>query len=297
MNISVIGVGAMGQSIVKHICAAGYSVMAYDTQPVQVEGAAKHGALSASSLQEAAEFGDIFIVIVATDEQSEQVTAGIIANGRAGSVITIVATNNPKTMQSLGALAKANGFGFVDAPVCYGRKGADEGTLVSLLGGSAADIERVTPILLSYSRAVHHVGNIGAGQLAKTCNNMLHWAACVANYEVLLLAKRYGIDGQAMREILLDCPGQNVTLERWDSTRFTWHEKDMDVALDIAQSGSVPIPMFGLVDQLVKQLGPEQVKDLLYGATASYLGTSISPLGSTEGGLNLADVDFEQGQA
>jgi len=287
MKVSVIGVGAMGQSIVRHICNAGYSVMAYDTQPAQVAAAGEHGAIAAASLKEAAEFGDVFIVIVATDQQSEQVTAGILADGRKGSTIVIVATNNPKTMQSLGLAAKAAGFGFVDAPVCYGRKGAEEGALVSLLGGSTADIEQVTPVLKTYSRAVHHVGDIGAGQLAKTCNNMLHWAACVANYEVLLVAKRYGIDGQAMREILLDCPGKNITLERWDSTRFTWHEKDMDVALDIAQAGSVPIPMFGLVDQLVKQLGPDQVKDLLYGDTASYLGSSITAMSHDEGGLNV----------
>jgi len=287
MNVSVVGVGAMGQSIVKHICNAGYSVMAYDTAPAQVEAAATLGALPASSLKEAAEFGDIFIVIVATDAQSEEVTRGILAAGRSGGVIVIVATNNPKTMQSLGQLANAAGFGFVDAPVCYGRKGADEGTLVSLMGGSTLDIDRVTPVLKTYSRSVYHVGNIGAGQLAKTCNNMLHWAACVANYEVLLVAKRYGIDGQKMREILLDCPGQNVTLKRWDSTRFTWHEKDMDVALDIAQSGEVPIPMFGLVDQLVKQLGPDQVKDLLYGDAAHYLGSRISPMSNAEGGLSI----------
>jgi len=89
-----------------------------------------------------------------------------------------------------------------------------------------------------------------------------------------------------MREILLDCPGQNVTLERWDTTRFTWHEKDMDVALDIAQAGKIPMPLFGLVDQLVKQLGPDQVKDLLYGDTTEYLGSVISAMSVEDGGLS-----------
>ena len=88
-----------------------------------------------------------------------------------------------------------------------------------------------------------------------------------------------------MREILLDCPAHNVTLKRWDSTRFTWHEKDMDVALDLAQDGGVPMPLFGQVDQLVKRLGPEQVKELLYGEEARYLGQRIVPLDHEHGGL------------
>ena len=85
------------------------------------------------------------------------------------------------------------------------------------------------PALMSYSRDVMHVGGLGAGQLAKACNNLLHWIHSVGNYEALLLAKRYGVDAQRMREVLLLSPGTNGTLERWDETRFTWHEKDMDV--------------------------------------------------------------------
>lgn len=130
------------------------------------------------------------------------------------------------------------------------------------------------------------MGGIGAGQLAKTCNNMLHWAACVANYEVLLLAKRYGVDAQRMREILLQCPGKNITLERWDTTRFTWHEKDMDVALELSQQGDLSLPLFGQVDQLVKRLGPDQVRNLLYGDRAEYLGQVVVPLARDAGGYS-----------
>jgi len=90
-------------------------------------------------------------------------------------------------------------------------------------------------VLSAYSRSVEHLGPSGSGQLGKTCNNMMHWAACVANYEVLALAKSCGIDAQAMRETLLKCPARNTTLERWDTSRFTWHQKDMDVALDLSQ--------------------------------------------------------------
>jgi 3-hydroxyisobutyrate dehydrogenase-like beta-hydroxyacid dehydrogenase len=200
-------------------------------------------------------------------------------------VIVVAATNNPNTMRELAEKASAAGFGFVDAPVVFGLRGAEEGTLVSLCGGSVGDVDRVRPALMAYSRAVYHVGPVGAGQVAKTCNNMMHWAACVANYEMLLLAKRYGVDAQKLREILLDCPARNGTLEHWDTTRFTWHEKDMDLALDLAQAGGVPLPLFGQVDQLVKRLGPDQVKALLHGAEAEYLGKRIVPLDREHGGF------------
>ena len=135
---------------------------------------------------------------------------------------------------------------------------------------------------MCYSRAVHHVGAVGTGQLAKTCNNMMHWAACCANFEVLALAKRYGVDAQRMREILLQCPAKNTTLERWDNTRFTWQEKDMDVAMDLAQTASLPLPLFGTIDQLVKMFKADDVSALLYGEKAHYLGVEISPLNNDD---------------
>jgi len=141
--------------------------------------------------------------------------------------------------------------------------------------GAFEDVATVTPILMSYSRSVEHLGPHGAGQLGKTCNNMMHWAACVANYEVLALAKSCGIDAQAMRETLLKCPARNTTLERWDSSRFTWHEKDMDVALDLSQQAGLSLPLFGAVDQLVKRLGPDRVRELLHEEDAEYLGLPI----------------------
>ena len=192
------------------------------------------------------------------------------------------------TMRELGAECAARNVGFIDAPVVFGLQGAIKGELGTLCGGASEYFERARPALDPYSRFVRHVGPLGAGQLAKTCNNMLHWAACCANYEVLLLAKRYGIDAQFMREILLDCPGSNVTLERWDGTRFTWHEKDMDVALDLAQTAELPLPLFGHVDQLVKTLGPDKVKALLYGPEAEYLGITVTPMSENDGGLKSA---------
>ncbi len=128
-------------------------------------------------------------------------------------------------------------------------------------------------------------GPLGAGQVAKACNNLLHWVHCVANFETLLIAKRYGIDAQRMREVLLECPGQNGTLRRWDTTRFTWQEKDMDLTLELAQKAGLVLPLAGQVDQIIKTLSAADVKGLLYGDEANYLGRTIKAMTPAEGGL------------
>lgn len=88
-----------------------------------------------------------------------------------------------------------------------------------------------------------------------------------------------------MREVLLQAPARNGTLERWDGTRFTWHEKDMDVVLDLAQSGDLTLPLTGQVDQLIKLFHADDVAALLYGTEASYLGRRVVPLSPDEGGF------------
>jgi 3-hydroxyisobutyrate dehydrogenase len=283
MNVAVIGVGAMGSAMAGHIVKAGHEVFTHDVDADRLAASANSGATPIDSLAALAERAEIFIVVVVTDDQSRTVTQALLDAGIApGSVIAIAATNHPGTMRELGTACAGKGIGFIDAPVVFGLQGAIAGDLGTLCGGSEDDVGRARPALEPYSRFVRHVGPLGAGQLAKTCNNMLHWAACCANYEVLLLAKRYGIDAQYMREILLDCPGSNVTLERWDGTRFTWHEKDLDVALDLAQTAKLPLPLFGQVDQLIKTLGPEKVRALLYGPTTEYLGNTVGPMSDEE---------------
>ncbi len=278
MKTGIIGVGAMGVAMAGHLVRAGHDVTAFDVDGARLADARAAGAATASSLAEIAGTAEIFIVMVVSDDQSRDVVDGLCGEAGEGSLIAIAATNHPDTMKELAGKAGEHGLRLIDAPVCFGLQGARDGELVSLCGGGEADVEFARPVLEAYSRKVYRVGPVGAGQLAKACNNMLHWAACVANFEVLLLAKRQGVDAQHMREILLDCPGHNGTLERWDDTRFTWPEKDMDIALDMAQAGGLKLPLFGQIDQLVKLLGPDQVKNLLHGDETTYLGETVRPL-------------------
>lgn len=285
MKVGVIGVGEMGAAIARHLVAKGHEVFAYDIDVPRLNAAAALGVRPASSLADLAARAELFLVVVSTDEQSRAVTGALSQHAHANALIAIVATNSPKTMQDLGALCAERGKRFIDAPVVYGASGAREGTLVSLCGGAEDDIERAKPALMAYSRNVLRVGPVGAGQLAKACNNLLHWVHCVSNFETLLLAKRFGVDAQRMREVLLECPAFNLTLKRWDNTRFTWQEKDMDVTMELAQEAGLSLPLAGQTDQLVKLLTAADVKALLYGEECSYLGVKVSPMSREEGGL------------
>ena len=280
MNVGMIGLGAMGREMAGHIAATGdHRVLAFDIDPGVVAAAAGKGIAAAGSVAEVAQGSDVVLIMVATDDQALAVAEELAAAEAPSTLLAVAATLHlVDTMKAIGALVAPRGFAVIDAPVVFGLYGAKEGILVSLCGGDAEDVERARPILSCYSRAVYHLGPLGSGMIAKAVNNMLHWSACVANFEALLLAKRCGMDVQKLREVLFDCPADNGTLRRWDSTKFTWPQKDMDIALELAQAGGLVLPLFGQVDQLVKLLTPEQVAGLLHGESTTYLGNEIRPM-------------------
>ncbi|HTI78210.1 MAG TPA: NAD(P)-dependent oxidoreductase [Mycobacterium sp.] len=283
--IGIIGVGDMGLPMCGHMVARGFDVVAYDVDQDRLAAAVASGAKPVAALSEMVNSADIFVACLRTDDQMTVVAEQLAARGKPGQLIVVAGTHSLDFMRRLADMVEPTGLRIIDAPVVFGALGAREGTLLSLCGGDAADVDRARPVMMSYSRGVEHVGPLGAGQLAKTCNNLLHWVHCVANFETLAIAKRYGVDAQRMREVLLKCPGDNGTLRRWDSTRFTWQEKDMDFVVELAQDGGLVLPLSAQVDQLIKTLTASDVAALLYGPECTYLGRRVAPLDKADGGL------------
>jgi 3-hydroxyisobutyrate dehydrogenase-like beta-hydroxyacid dehydrogenase len=277
LKVGFVGCGEMGEPMAGHVMKSKkFEVWVYDLRTAATKAIAKKGAKIAKSLEELGRTCDLFVVMVGYDHQVKQVVADLAKVGRKGAVIVITATSHPDMIMECAAIAKKAGIGVIDAPVCFGLEGARNGTLASLVGGAKKDVAKARPVLECYSRAVHHLGELGAGEIGKTLNNMLHWAHCVANYEAILLGKVYGLDGQKLRETLVQCPATNGTLARWDGTRFTWQEKDMDIALDLAQKRKLPLPFFGQVDQMIKWFHADDVAALLYKKEAPYMGRMYS---------------------
>ena len=279
MNVGFIGLGEMGGEMARHVATKSdgrFKVFGFDLRKSAMTAAKKHGVNPTRSLNELAKKCDVVIVMVGYDHQVKQCVTDITKVGKKGAVIVITDTSQPDMIHKCAAIAKKRGLGVIEAPVCFGLDGARDGVLMSTVGGAKKDYKKAQPVLECYSRAAPHLGELGAGEIGKTCNNMLHWAHSIANYEVILLAKAYGIDGQKMRDTLMQCPGNNGTLERWDETKFTWQEKDMDIALDLAQKRKILLPMFGQVDQLIKLFHADDVAELLYDKKkAHYLGREI----------------------
>ncbi|WGL52479.1 NAD(P)-dependent oxidoreductase [Nocardioides sp. BP30] len=284
-KVGLIGVGDMGLPMSGHMVRRGLDVVAYDVDPARLAAAVEGGVTAASSVAEVAARTGIVIACLRTDDQMAAVAAEVAEHGRPGQLLVVAGTHSLALMRRLAESLEAVGGRVIDAPVVYGTTGAREGTLLSLCGGATEDVERARPALMGYSRGVEHVGALGAGQIAKACNNLLHWVHSVANFETLALAKRYGVDAQRMREVLLQSPAENGTLRRWDGTRFTWQEKDMDLVTELAQEGGLMLPLTGQVDQLVKSLTAGDVADLLYGEECRYLGRVVSAMSAADGGL------------
>lgn len=259
----VIGLGAMGHQMARHLLKAGFEVVGTDVDPAAAARAESIGVRVRGSAGEVARAAEVVLVMVQTDEQVEAVVAGLLGPLARGSVICIASSVSPDLCRRLAEESGRRGVGVLDTPVVLGQEAANNGTLTIYVGGEEKWLARARPALQAFSAQVLHLGPPGSGQIAKTINNLLLWASMTANFEALSLAKRLGADIPRLVEALGHGSGANWSLSRWGKSTGKWSEKDMDVALDLAQAAKVPLPLLGLVDQLVKSLNQERMKALL----------------------------------
>ncbi len=261
----VIGLGAMGFQMARHMVKRGFDVTGFDIAPGAVARAADAGVRIVANPAEVGVQSEVVVVMVATDSQVVDVIAhsGLLDRLAAGAVICVTSSTSPETARELEHLCDARRIGFMDTPVVLGQEAADEGRLTVFCGGRKEAFEKARPALSAFGASVMHVGDCGMGQLTKTANNMLLWACMAANYEVLSMMKRMGADIPRLVAALQHSSGANWSLEKWGRSTGKWAEKDMDVALELAQQAKVSVPLSALVDQLMKGMNQEKMKALL----------------------------------
>jgi len=261
----VIGLGAMGFQMARHMVNKGFAVVGFDVAPEARARAKEAGVHIVANPAEAGAEAEVVIVMVATDAQVEDVIArsGLLDKLSRGAVICVSSSTSPETARELEDLCGKRSIGFLDTPVVLGQEAADNGTLTVFCGGEAASFEKAKPVLSAFGANVMHVGSCGMGQLTKTANNMLLWACMAANYEVLSFAKKLGADVPKLIAALEFSSGANWSLARWGRGTGKWAEKDMDVALEMAQDAKVAMPLAALVDQLMKGMNQDKMKALL----------------------------------
>jgi 3-hydroxyisobutyrate dehydrogenase-like beta-hydroxyacid dehydrogenase len=158
-------------------------------------------------------------------------------------------------------LAKANReISLIDSTVCRGGEAADQGTLLSFVGGRKEVVERVTPVLKAYSSEVVHTGAVGSAQVAKAVNNLIMWACLVADHEGLALAQRYGVDVQMLRRALGMSSAANSALEKWGTQTMAWAEDDMAIVAQMAAECGLALPQARLTREICRALKPRRFR-------------------------------------
>ena len=217
MQVGFVGLGRMGFPMARNLIQAGFSVVAHNRSRASVDRLAGLGARGASTAAEVARSVDVLVSCVLTPEQVEQVylgPQGAIEGARAGQVFVDSSTIYPEISRKVAAALEAKGVAFVDAPVSGGPRGAENGTLSVMVGGEAAVLERVRPILEVFGKNIFHMGPVGAGCSAKLCNQILTGSAHVLVAEAMVLGTKLGLDPQRLFEVLQLSSGQCRALDR-----------------------------------------------------------------------------------
>jgi 3-hydroxyisobutyrate dehydrogenase len=266
-TVGVIGAGRMGQPIIGHMARKGFAVVVHDTDDGKRQVVAKLGARWADSPADLARAGDAILVCVGYDQELRGLMSseGLLSTLPRGTIVAVLSTVHPSTVRELAAEAGAVGVHLVDATICRGGRAADQGTLLSFVGGDAAVVERLTPVLACYCSDIVHTGDVGSAQVAKAANNLVMWACLIADHEALALARRFGVDADLLREALVKSSAENYVLRNWGENTMAWAEDDMEIVQRMAHEAGIGLPQAGLNRELCRTLKPKRFRLEEYG--------------------------------
>jgi len=265
--IGFIGLGVMGAPMAGHLARAGHRLTLLDADPALAPRLAAQfgGACRAVETPAAvAAASDIVITMLPNGSVVQQVALGeqgLIAGLRPGALLLDTSSAEPWLTQATAQALAAKGATVVDAPVSGAAWGAAEANLVFMVGGSAADVARVRPLLDRMGRAVFHLGEVGAGHAMKCLNNLITAMTFSATAEGLVIGKRYGLDPAAMVDVLNESTGQSWITENHirqrilsrsfdDPFKLELMLKDVGIANALARETGTAAPMAGLGQQL-----------------------------------------------
>jgi 2-hydroxy-3-oxopropionate reductase len=263
--VGFVGLGTMGLPMARRLVTAGFRVVVWNRHAARAEALAAAGAAVAPDPAALAEAAPVVLTMLPDLPQVEDVLKrsdgrGLLAGMRAGSVLVVMGTVSPVGVRALGERLAAAGVGVVDAPVSGGDVGAEQGTLSIMVGGADADAARVRPFLEAMGTTVDHLGPLGAGQLAKACNQIVVGAAIAALSEAVVLARKGGLDPARVLGVLAGGLAGSRVLELKGAKMLrrdfqpggaaAFQHKDLGFALAAARAAGVALPLTALVDQL-----------------------------------------------
>lgn len=253
----------MGAPIGAHLLAAGTRVAVFDPAPDALRALGERGAITCANAREVAAQADVVLVVVVDDDQVRDAVGSSLEGARPGTVVAICASVRPGTCRELASEGAARGVDVIDVALVRGERGAEEGRLVLFCGGPAAVVDRIRPVCAPFAEAIVHVGDVGAGQAAKTVNNILLWSCIRADVEALRLGRALGVEPATLREAMELGSGANRPLAEWGKHRLRWPRKDLEVALALARDAGVALPLVAQLPQLMEELTVDDLRELL----------------------------------
>ena len=275
----VIGLGVMGGAMTATLRRAGWDVVATDPAEAAREAAAKVGARVVPDAASVARETDVLILSLPTANVVRAVIdgpGGIAEGAHPGLVIVDTSTLAPADARSIGARLAELGVAYLDTPVSGGPGGAASGTLSVMAGGSAEALEWARPVLMGIGNRVVHCGALGAGSVAKACNQLIVVATIGAVAEALSLADGAGVDAAAVREALLggwaaspilDLHGARMLAGDWvPGGKAAFNLKDAHTLEALVAETGVQIPVFEAAADYIRALVDDGGGDLDHAA-------------------------------
>jgi 3-hydroxyisobutyrate dehydrogenase-like beta-hydroxyacid dehydrogenase len=257
----------MGQPIIGHLTRKGFAVRAYDIDSAKREKVEELRATWTDSPASLAQGCELILICVGYDHELRELmsSSGLLGHLARGTIVAVLATVNPKTVQELAADARAVGVTLVDTTVARGGRAADAGTLLALLAGPSDVVERLTPVFAAFASDIVHTGDVGSAQIAKAANNLVMWACLIANHEALALSKRFGVDVERLRGALLMSSADNYALRHWGENTMAWADDDMAIVAAMAREAGITLPQAELNRELCRTLKPKRFRLEEYG--------------------------------
>lgn len=271
MKLGFIGIGLMGRPMTLRLLAAGHEVTVWNRSREKLAPVLEKGARAGASPAGVARAADIVMMCVTDQHAAEQVlfgSEGVVAGGSAQKLVVDFSSIAPASAREFAARLEDQGMGLVDAPVSGGVAGAEKGTLAIMAGGRAEHIERVRPVVMHLAQRFTRMGDCGAGQATKLCNQIIVGSLIAVIAEAIRLAEAAGVDASKLPEALKGGFADSAPLQifgpRMAARRFepslgssAIMLKDLDNAVAVAKEKTVPLPMAVTAAQLYRLLAAQ----------------------------------------
>ncbi len=292
-TIGFIGLGVMGRPMARNLLKRGFRLVVHSRSQGPVDELVAAGASAAGSPADVARQAACIVTMLPDGPDVESVLTspnGLLSSLQSDTVIVDMSTIAPDTARRLATAARTFGASMLDAPVSGGEIGAIDGSLSIMVGGDGRALERVRPVLeaMGHPERIVHIGDSGAGQICKACNQLVIGGTLAAVGEAFALAQKSGVDPARVRAALLGGFAASRVLEvhgeRLIQKNFKpgfparLYRKDLRIVMDALNDAQAPAPVTAIVQQLLTALIADGKDALDYSA----LGTVLTDLARVE---------------